>query len=304
MKTMPRLLLIAPSGAVTDTERLQRAEARLQTLGWQVELDASCFERHQRFAGHSTPSLCEMLHRVAERQDIDLVMAARGGYGLSRLLPYLNWTVLENSRALWCGHSDLTFLQNALLAKTGRISLHGPMGLFDFGHMEPDLFTEGVFDCALVGHFSPVELNRFNSTQLKQEDGVERVSGQLFGGNLSCMQALVGTDFWPKSGSILFLEDVSEHPYRIERMLLHLLSSGALKNVKAIIFGTFSDYRLNSLDAGYTLNDAIGALQEMVPNITIWTGLPFGHIPKKITLPLGATVHLEYTGSKGMLFFK
>jgi muramoyltetrapeptide carboxypeptidase len=126
-----------------------------------------------------------------------------------------------------------------------------------------------------------------------------QASGMLWGGNLTVLAGLVGTSYLPSNqqtqGGILFLEDVNEHPYRIERMLMQLLDAGILNNQSAIVLGGFSAYRLYDNDRGYTLENAIEAISKRLPdNIPVLTGLPFGHQAEKLTLPVGAQAHIQY----------
>jgi muramoyltetrapeptide carboxypeptidase len=126
------------------------------------------------------------------------------------------------------------------------------------------------------------------------------ISGMLWGGNLTVVTSLIGTSYLPSatqtSGGILFLEDVNEHPYRVERMLMQLLDAGILENQGAILLGGFSAYRLYDNDRGYSLKSAIEAIRKRLPSaIPILTDLPFGHQPEKLTLPVGATSSLVYS---------
>ncbi len=122
------------------------------------------------------------------------------------------------------------------------------------------------------------------------------VRGVLWGGNLSMLCALLGTPHWPRiKGGVLFVEDVNEHPYRIERCLLQLHHAGVLDAQKAIVLGAFNEYRKSPLDRGYTLKSAIAHLRSKV-RTPILTGLPFGHVPTKVTLPVGARVQLLVDG--------
>jgi muramoyltetrapeptide carboxypeptidase len=129
-----------------------------------------------------------------------------------------------------------------------------------------------------------------------------QVSGMLWGGNLTVLAGLIGTPYLPSKqqtkGGVLFLEDVNEHPYRIERMLMQLLDAGILENQSAILLGGFSAYRLYDNDRGYTLESAIEAISKRLPeNIPVLTGLPFGHQAEKLTLPVGAQAHIQYDAS-------
>jgi len=122
------------------------------------------------------------------------------------------------------------------------------------------------------------------------------VKGTLWGGNLSMLQSLLGTPHWPKvKGGILLLEDINEHPYRVERTLLQLHQAGVLARQKAVVLGDFSGWRKSPLDRGYTLKSAVAALRAVCP-VPVLTGLPFGHVPTKVCLPVGARAQLLVQG--------
>ena len=126
-------------------------------------------------------------------------------------------------------------------------------------------------------------------------DGLE-TRGLLWGGNLTVLQSLLGTPHWPKvKAGVLFLEDVAEHPYRVERMLLQLHQAGVLAQQKAVLLGAFTDWKPSPLDRGYNLKAAVAHLRSVCP-VPILTGVPFGHVPSKVTLPFGRKVELVVSG--------
>jgi muramoyltetrapeptide carboxypeptidase len=228
------------------------------------------------------------LHRVA-RQAPDIAMATRGGYGLTRLLDHIDWPLLARSveqGTRWVGYSDLTALQMGLLAHTGAPSWCGPLAADDFGRDELDEVTPDCFAEAMSG-----ELEAVGFRTEAGFDGLE-ARGTLWGGNLSVLCSLLGTRHWPKvKGGVLFLEDVNEHPYRVERMLLQLQQAGVLDAQKAVVLGAFSDWRKSPLDRGYDFKAAVACLRN-VTRTPVLTGLPFGHVPTKVTMPFGRKVQL------------
>jgi muramoyltetrapeptide carboxypeptidase len=206
-----------------------------------------------------------------------------------------------------CGHSDFTTFQLSLLAKTGAVTLAGPMLNFDFacqgkqgGDVTPNAFMWAHFQKAIEERKLDCKIQAAQPFLRKPASG--QASGMLWGGNLTVLAGLVGTPYLPNQqqtqGGILFLEDVNEHPYRIERMLMQLLDAGILANQSAILFGGFSAYRLYDNDRGYSLETAIEAISKRLPeNIPVLTGLPFGHQAEKLTLPVGAQAHIQYDAS-------
>ena len=292
---MTSLFVYAPSGVELRSTALTLAKKRLGTLGFDVTLDASVRARHQRFAGTDEARLAT-LYRVADAAP-SVAMACRGGYGLSRLLDQIDWPRLARSvehGTRWVGFSDLTALQLGLLAHSGAITWHGPMACDDFGRKDEaggvDEVTRDCFAEAMSG-----ELEAVGFRTEAGFDGLD-LKGKLWGGNLAMLLSLVGTPHCPKiSGGILFLEDVGEPPYRIERMLLQLHQAGILQRQKALLLGAFNDWRKSPLDRGYTLKSMVAHLRS-VCSTPILTGLPFGHVPTKVSLPVGQKVQLVVQG--------
>jgi muramoyltetrapeptide carboxypeptidase len=254
---------------------------RLEKMGFKVALDRTVLARDQRFAGSDAQRIAAFERAV--KQKLPIVMASRGGYGVSRLLPHLNWDVLASSGKRFVGQSDFTAFNLAFLAKTGLISYAGPTACYDFGASKTELLTTEIFGEVMRGE---LEILSFES---EKADAVD-CRGVLWGGNLAMITSLIGTPFMPKiKGGILFVEDVGEHPYRVERMLNQLAQAGILGKQKALLLGGFTDYRLAEHDRGYDLNSAIDFIRQSV-KIPVIPGLPFGHTPMKVTLPIGAKV--------------
>jgi len=306
---LKKIHLIAPSGASLDANSPLVGIEWLQKQGIEV-LNTECINRvEQRFAGTDAERLAEV-NQLAKLPPEIAVVAMRGGYGLHRLLPNIQWSAIakavQNGLQI-CGHSDFTVFQLGLLAKTGAVTLAGPMLNFDFACQgeQGDSVTPNAF---MWAHFQKaINERKFDCTvQATQpflsKSAAGKVSGMLWGGNLTVLAGLVGTPYLPTQeqtqGGILFLEDVNEHPYRIERMLMQLLDAGILDNQSAILLGGFSAYRLYDNDRGYTLESAVEAISKRLPkNIPVLTGLPFGHQAEKLTMPVGAQAHIEYDAS-------
>jgi muramoyltetrapeptide carboxypeptidase len=292
---MTSLTVFAPSGVELRSPALKLARQRLSAMGFEVTLDPSVRARHQRFAGDEAARL-ETLYRVADAAP-SIAMACRGGYGLTRSLDAIDWKRIARSverGTRWVGFSDLTALQLALLAHTGATSWHGPMACDDFGRSdEAGGVDEIARDC-----FAEAMSGELEAVGFRTEAGFDglQTRGILWGGNLAMVQSLLGTPHWPRiKGGVLFLEDVSEHPYRIERALLQLHQAGVLQAQKAVLLGEFTDYRKSPMDRGYSLKTVIAHLRSIC-RTPILTGLPFGHVPTKVTLPVGVRVQLLVEG--------
>ena len=281
------MTLFTPAGVLPKAAPLRLAAKRLAAMGFDVQVDEAALAKHQRFAGDDDVRLAA-LHRVA-KQAPSIAMATRGGYGLTRLLDRIDWKLLGHSvehGTRWVGYSDVTALHLGLLAHTKQRSWAGPLACDDFGRDTLDDITPDCFAEAMSGALEAVGFRTEEGF-----DGLE-AKGTLWGGNLCVLNTLLGTPHWPKvKGGILFLEDVNEHPYRIERSLLQLHQAGVLDAQKAIVLGAFTDYRKSPLDRGYNLKTMVAHLRS-VTKTPILTGLPFGHVPTKVSLPVGAKVTL------------
>ena len=292
---MTLLNLFTPAGVLTTAAPLRLAAKRLKALGFEVQIDASALAKHQRFAGDDATRLAA-LHRVAE-QAPSIALATRGGYGMTRLLDQIDWKRIARSvehGTRWVGHSDLTALQLGLLAHAEGITWAGPLACDDFGRSdEAGGVDEITRDCFLEAMSGELEAVGFRT-----EAGFDelQVRGTLWGGNLCMVNSMLGTKHFPRiKGGVLFLEDVNEQPYRIERNLLQLQQAGVLDAQKAVVLGAFSAYRKSPLDRGYSLKAVVQHLRTLTKT-PILTGLPFGHVQPKVTLPVGAKVTLIVQG--------
>lgn len=300
---MSSLTIFAPAGVELRAAALQLARQRLAALGFQATLDPSVRARHQRFAGDDDTRLAT-LQRVADAAP-SVALACRGGYGLSRLLDRIDWPRLARSveqGTRWVGHSDLTALQLGLLAHAGlrgTVAWQGPMACDDFGRAdEAGGVDEVTRDCFVEAMSGELEAVGFRTDP--GFDGLD-LRGRLWGGNLTMLVSLLGTPHWPRvAGGILFVEDVNEHPYRVERLLLQLHQAGVLARQKAVLLGQFSDWRKSPLDRGYTLKTALAHLRSVCAT-PLLSGLPFGHVPTKVTLPVGARAQLVVDGRDALL---
>jgi muramoyltetrapeptide carboxypeptidase len=295
---MALLTLFTPAGVLVKSAPLTLAAKRLKALGYDVHIDEAARARFQRFGGDDDTRLAA-LHRVAA-QAPDIALATRGGYGLTRLLDRIDWKLIEHSiehGTRWVGHSDLTTLQLGLLAQrkgNGAITWAGPLAADDFGRSEAAGGVDEVTrDCFLEAMSGELEAVGFRTEA--GFDGLE-TRGTLWGGNLCMVNSLLGTAYFPRiKRGVLFLEDVNEHPYRVERNLLQLHQAGVLDAQKAVVLGEFSAWRKAPHDRGFSMKTVVAHLRSLTKT-PILTGLPFGHVPTKVTMPVGARVTLLVDG--------
>ncbi|AXD14134.1 muramoyltetrapeptide carboxypeptidase [Salmonella enterica subsp. enterica serovar Ohio] len=283
--------LIAPSGYCINQQAALRGVQRLTDAGHQVENDEVIRRRYQRFAGTDAERLADVNSLASLTSPDTIVMPVRGGYGASRLLDRIDWQALASRQQrdplLICGHSDFTAIQAGLLAQANVITFSGPMLAANFGAETLNTFTEQHFWLALRKAQFTVEW---------QGDGPQcDVQGTLWGGNLAMLISLIGTPWMPTiDKGILVLEDVNEHPFRVERMLLQLEYTGILNRQSAIVLGSFSGAAPNEYDAGYSLESVYAFLRSRL-SVPLITGLDFGHEQRTVTLPIGANATLKNT---------
>lgn len=288
---MSRFHLIAPSGYCINQQAALRGVQRLTDAGHQVENDEVIRRRYQRFAGTEAERLADINALASLTTPNTIVMPVRGGYGASRLLERIDWQALASRQQrdplLICGHSDFTAIQAGLLAQANVITFSGPMLAANFGAETLDTFTEQHFWRALRNAQFTIEW---------QGDGPQcDAQGTLWGGNLAMLISLIGTPWMPViDKGILVLEDINEHPFRVERMLLQLEHAGILGRQSAIILGSFSGAAPNEYDAGYSLETVYAFLRSRL-SVPLITGLDFGHEQRTVTLPVGAKATLKHT---------
>jgi len=286
--------IYAPAGCATDPDALGRAVATLESAGHRVHVDPGCTARWQRFAGTDDERLAA-LWRMARDPDVELALALRGGYGWSRLLDRIDFEALARCGKRWMGHSDFTAFGLAALASAGMVTFAGPMAAYDFGAVEPSAFTRHHCWALLAG-----ERHAVACTLAGPDADVE---GTLWGGNLALVAHLAGSRYLPApDDGILVLEDIGESPYRIERMLYQLHFCGVLERQRAIVLGAFNGFEPGPNDHGHDLDAVVAHWRERL-GAPLYTGLAFGHVRDKLTLPVGGRVALRVRGGAATLEF-
>ncbi len=284
--------IFAPGGYDPDPERLNAARRYFTARGHRVETKLAEGGRHERFSGSDDERLGWLAAACGEPGGI--AIALRGGYGATRLLPRIDFAAMADAVARgvrFVGHSDFTAIELGLLATTGAISFAGPMASFGFGRDAVDPFTEEHF-------WRAIDEDRVDVEFATPFDGSIAARGTLWGGNLAMLTSLVGTPWLPAvDGGILFVEDVNEQPYRVERMLLQLQQAGILDRQRLVLAGDFSGYRAADYDNGYDIASALARVRQET-SVPIVSGLPFGHGPKTLTLAVGAPADVEIANGR------
>jgi muramoyltetrapeptide carboxypeptidase len=298
---MAHIYIFSPSSAVRDKAAFKRGLQRLKDQGHEVQVDEAALASHMRFAGDDATRLAAISRAAASGAHVALI--SRGGYGLTRILPALPYKQIAKAidgGMQFVGLSDFTAFNLAVYAQTGRISWQGPALGEDFGTaQEPDDIMQACFDDLLL------EQGEGTGWQLPKTEAERRVlvkDAPLWGGNLTVLISLLGTPYFPQvKGGVLFLEDVGEHPYRVERMLTQLLHAGVLSQQKAVLMGQFSKYKLvPGHDKGFKMLTVVDRLRSQI-KAPVLTGLPFGHVETKVLLPVGAKVDLVTQGRDALM---
>lgn len=303
--TMPSIetRLFASSNVGYDETRNEAALQRVACAGFKVQNPEIVSRQYLRFAGTDS-------QRASDLQNIatgaiaapKLLLGVRGGYGASRILPMIDWAtlgrIMQERGSILAGFSDVTAIQCALLAKGGMSSLAGPMLYSEFGKNNPDQISCRQFVAALTSPKLVIDVDNANLTSPKlpmilANNESQTITGTIWGGNLSVVSALTGSEYLPRiDGGIVFLEDVGEQTYRLERMLYELYLAGVFKRQQAIVFGSFSGTGEDSYDKRFDVATVVRQLHQLT-GLPIYSGLRFGHIAQKSSFPLGATCTIK-----------
>ena len=283
--------IISPSSPVSDKVKLDAGVSYFEKMGYRVKVGANAMKEWGYLAG-TDEERAEDIHNMFLDKEVKLIICLRGGYGASRLLDKIDYSLVKNNPKIFCGYSDITVLQNAFFHKTGLVTFAGPMAGVDF-YKEISKFTERNFWRA-VTKSEPIKLDSPKGERLKSyRNGI--AEGRLIGGNLTLFSSLIGTEYIPDpEGKILFLEEVGEAPYRIDRMLNQLRLSGYFGKVNGIILGNFtecveSDPQRKSLNLEEVIEDYF------VKNFhaPVIYNLNHGHITDNLTIPIGLYFRID-----------
>jgi muramoyltetrapeptide carboxypeptidase len=287
--------LIAPAGPLLERDDLTRAQALCRALGYEPHLGQNAHKHYGYLAGTDNERLADLNAALSDPK-VDAVWCIRGGYGVTRLLDRIDFAALSARPKPIIGFSDITALLNAVSRATGVISFHGPVAR---ASMPP--FSREHFDRVLTKAEPAGRLGRIPQTEnvlLSQEHRIVTLrggiaEGPLAGGNLSLLQCLVGTPWFPDlTGAVLFIEDVGEHLYRIDRILAQLRTIGALRQLAGVVVGQFSELVSAERDGSFGFDQVLAEYFSPL-GIPVAYGFPIGHIDAQWTLPLGVRARLD-----------
>ncbi len=288
--------LIAPASTPSAEEKIEKGTTYLETLGYRVKLGKYIRNIRGFLAGTDNERASDFNDMVRDK-NVRAIFALRGGYGTPRLLSMIDYPALKRDPKIIVGYSDITALQLAIFRKIGLITFSGPMpGVEMWKGIDP--YTEEHFWRLLTSNKKIGRLDNPSDEPLKiLKHGKAR--GRLLGGNFSLLACLMGTLFQPKlQDSILILEDVEEAPHRIDRMLAQLCNAGVLQKLSALIFGKFTDCNPSDpKEPHLTLDEVMKEYTERV-SCPVISNFQYGHIPKKLTVPLGLQAALDTKKNK------
>jgi muramoyltetrapeptide carboxypeptidase len=290
-----RVALVAPAGPLLERDDLTRAEALCRALGYEPQLGPNTAQRYGYFAGTDEQRLTD-LNDALRDPDVSAIWCIRGGYGVTRILDLVDFDALARRPRPLIGYSDITAVLNAALHHAGVVTFHAPMARVA---MPP--FSRWHFERVLASPEPAGRLGRLPEPPdvlVPRENRIATLrpgvaEGPLIGGNLSLLQCLVGTPHLPDfEGAILFLEDVGEDLYRVDRMLAHLRMVGLLGRLAGIAVGRFTDLNRGMSDGSLGFDEVL-ATYFLPLGIPVAHGFPVGHIDDQWTLPLGVRARLD-----------
>jgi muramoyltetrapeptide carboxypeptidase len=283
------IAFIAPAGPVT-VEQLVNARQKFETLGFRVIYKERILDRKGYLAGTDKDRLDE-LHWAFANQEVNMVLCFRGGYGCSRIVDKIDFELIKKNPKLFVGFSDITVLLNAIWKKTGLVTFHGVVANSGFSEYTSGAFME-IVDCKIPNYKIK---NHPNSPIDIISPGI--ASGILVGGNLSLIASLMGTDYeLDFTDKLVFIEDIDEAPYKIDRMLTQLLLAGKLQKAAGIILGNFRACDIDNIENG--LKKSLSLIDVFFDrlaclNIPVLTGFSFGHIENQAVFPVGIMAEMD-----------
>jgi muramoyltetrapeptide carboxypeptidase len=288
--------IISPAGATYQHEELAIVEEAIRGLGLIPKVSPHALDRYGYLAG-SDENRASDINTFFADPEIAALMPIRGDWGSARILPYLDYSLIQQNPKIIVGFSDITALLLGIHAQTGLITFHGPHGLTAWDDPQVQPFRQLLFDGTTPTIQNPVLGD--NQNRLMQVRGriqtIHRgqATGKLIGGNLSVLSGIVGSPYLPDMhGAILFLEDVGERPYRIDRMLTQLKLTGILDQIAGFIFGQCTSCHPGNSFGSLTLEEIL--LDHIQPlGIPAWSGAWIGHVEPLITIPIGAEVFVN-----------
>ena len=294
LKSGATIGLVTPSGPITE-QQLEKTVQNIEGLGFKLAYNRTRLLAKKGYLAGRDISRADEINRMFDNEQIDGIWAVRGGYGATRILDMLNYKVIRQNPKVFIGYSDITAIHQAIFKKTNLVSFHGPVGASEFTDYTKKYVMQLISETSStvkIEHSAQNEMledNTYSSYVINS--GI--AEGQLIGGNLTLAASLVGTPYDVSyKNKLVFLEDIGETPYRIDRMITQMISAGKFDNIKGIILGVFLDCETKEFNNSLTLKEMFQDRFSRF-NIPIIYGMSFGHISNQFTLPLGIKARLN-----------
>lgn len=286
--------IISPSAATADRMEFTYAKEAMEALGFNVKLGENLKNRFGHLAGTDEERAKDLNDMFAD-PEVKAVICIRGGSGAARILPLINYETIKSNPKPLLGYSDITALHCAIYSQAGLITFHGQNGTGSWNSFNVKQFEKVFFQKEMVTYQNEVSkgddlVSKGNRIQTLKGGAAE---GRILGGNLTVLTALSGTPYYPDfKDAILFIEDIAEDPYRIDRMMSTLQLNGTLAQIKGFIFGQCSGCTPGGGYGAFTVDQIMD--QYILPlGIPAFTGAMIGHIPKQFIIPVGAKVKMD-----------
>ncbi|MBE9216173.1 LD-carboxypeptidase [Plectonema cf. radiosum LEGE 06105] len=277
--------LISPAGII-DSEDVEQAKQTFTALGLKVKLGSHILDNYGYLAGIDRDRAGDVNAMFGDKS-VKAIIAMRGGWGGNRILPLLNYNYIRANPKIIMGYSDITSLLLAITAQTGLVTFHGAVATSTWNNFTLNYVKSIIFNGELV------TMNNTLATQLRRQIITPgKAKGKFIGGNLSVINSMLGSSYLPNwKNSILFIEDIGEDVYRVDRMITQLKNAGILNQLSGFVFGQCTRCSTGN-EPSLTL---MQVLQEHIRplNIPAWYGSMIGHIKDKFTLPIGIQVEID-----------
>ncbi|MBD3636208.1 MAG: LD-carboxypeptidase [Crocinitomicaceae bacterium] len=279
--------ITGPAGSIWNKAHITKIENKMSELGFATRLGQTLYEQDGFLAGNDEMRANEFMEMI-EDTSVRAILTMRGGWGCARILDRLDYEVIAKNPKIIMGFSDITSLVNAIQTKTGLVTYHGPCGYSSWG----DFTTSQVINSVVIGKPYTMK-NPTDYTEDLKTWSSGKATGKLIGGNLTVISSMVGTSFEPNwNDKILFLEEIKEEPYRVDRMLWQLKQAGVYQKVSGIVLGSFRKCVPEEPEKSFSLEEIFEQHFKNVP-FPVYQGASFGHITPKFTLPIGVMAEMD-----------
>ena len=293
--------IVSPAGAIYESEPYEIAVESMEAMGLKVKLGEYVRTRHGHLAG-TDEQRAEEFNEMWRDPDVDAIICLRGGSGAARILPLLDYETIEKNPKIFIGYSDITALHLAIYKKTGLVTFHGPLATSTWNNFAAEHFQKLLFEAEAVQYENPSDKGGLLTQTRNRIRTITpgTATGGLLGGNLSVLTNIMGTPYFPENweNKILYLEDVGEKIYAVDRMMTQLQLGGVLEKISGFIFG-----KCTECDPGGSSGYGSLTLEEVIDHyikplgIPAFSGAMIGHINDNVTIPNG--IRAEMDAEKG-----